>query len=345
MLSYSSWRPVDIKILRFTFGVTLASALGYIIAWPLAFLTVLLTGKILMTDRSGLTLKDSVGLLLIVSVSVFAGFLISVAFVSYPVVFLLAITLAMFHIFYMARKGAPAVMVIMLLVGVTIIPLLALQSQALAYEAVKMLVFATACAVLFALISYALIPGGGNASDKAAPVSDKDAFSGAVKSVIVVLPLFIYIYVANVTSAILILIFVAILAQDTSLDKGLKSGIGILIGNLIGGVIGILLYNLLIMVPSPVFFVLLMALTWLIVGKQVFTPGMRGVLFGLAFPMVNVVLSGALGYFSDDASVTVYQRMFQLLMVTVYITLALSIVDVLSGYILGKEKTGVQAVR
>jgi len=339
------WRAIDIKVLRFAVGMTLISVLAYTVAWPMSFMTVLISGKLLMANKSILSFKEGFGLLLIVIIALYSGFLVSVAFITYPLLFVLMITLALLRIFYLARKGKPDILIIMLLVGVTVIPMLAMQSQFLAYEAVKMLVFSIALAVLFSIACFALIPGGGIDDAEEKPASDEDALRGAIKSTLVVMPLYLYIFFTNTPGALLILIFVAILAQDTSLDKGLKSGAGLFLGNLIGGLIGIVIYNLLVMVPSLVFFILLMALTWLLIGQQVFKPGMLGILFGIGFATINVVLSSALGFFSEDASTAVYQRLLQLTLVTVYIIMSFSVVDYISDLLLGKEKQNVQPVR
>ncbi len=343
-INLQHWQPVDIKVLRFAFGMSLVSIIAYSIAWPMAFLTVLMTGKLLMADKSTLTLKESFGLIIVVTVAMYASFFVSVAFINYPVLFTLIITLALLRIFYIANKGARPVMVILLLVGVTVVPMLAQQSQEVAYEAVKMLVMATILAVVFALISYVAIPGGANDKQEEKTEPDKDALPGAVKSTLVVVPLYLYIFLTNNPEALLILIFVAILAQDTSLDKGIKSGTGLILGNIIGGVVGILIYNLLVVIPSLGFFVLLMITTWLLVGRQIFKPGLLGVLFGIGFATINVVLSGALGFVSDDASTSIYQRLFQLFLVTLYIVIAFSVVDSVANLLMGKERRGVQTV-
>ncbi len=331
--------------LRFAVGMTLVSVICYALTLPLGYLTVLMTGKLLHTDKSYMSAKESIGLLLVVSASMYAALLISIVFIHYPLVFLLIITLVLLRVFYMAHKGAPDILVIMLLVASSVVPMLAMQSQALALTIVNWLVIATALALLFTLISFALLPGGGTNQPEIKEPSDQDAFEGAIKSLLVVMPVYMYVFVTNNPGALLVLIFVAIIAQNTSLDHGVKAGKGLLIGNLIGGLLGIFIYNLLVVIPSLGFFALLMALTWLLIGQQAFQPGLPGQLAGRVFPAINVVLSGALGYFSTDAADTVYLRLLQLGLVAVYVALAFSVVESVANWFTSREKRHVQTFR
>jgi hypothetical protein len=337
------WAISDIKALRFAFGMTLATTLAFSIAWPISFLTALLVGKILSTDKPYLSLQEGTGLLVIITISMLGGLVVALTLINYPVAFVSVITLALLMTYYLGTRGAPAVLIIMMLVGFTVIPMLGLQSMVLAYEAVKALVFAAAVSLVIAWIAYAIVPGGELITETKNNKQPGD-FTSAIKSTIVVIPLFLFIYLTNKADAILVLIFVSILSQNTEYETGVKSGVGLIIGNLIGGVIGIAIYTALVAVPSLAFFVLIMTVVWLFISRFVFEKTVKGVLFGFAMSTIIVVLSGALSFTSTEALSTVYVRIIQLMLVAVYIAMFFSIIDSLMVLFNKKRMQDVQVI-
>jgi hypothetical protein len=324
------WQPRDVRALRFAVGMTLTVVLAFTIAWPISFLTALLTGKILSSPKNFLSLKEGLGVFLVISVSMIGSFLFASALINYPMVFMVLDTWILLQVFYAGRRGASPILVIMMLVAFTVVPLLAMQSKVVAFEAVKGLVLASGLSIVFAWLAFALVPGGeqGSTPKKQLGQADSDHFESAVKSTIVVLPLFIYIYLTSNINGMIILVFVAILSQETDFQAGVKSGFGLVLGNLIGGLIGIAVYNLLVAVPSLLFFVLLMALVWLSLSRLVMADGAKGALFGIAYTTILVILNGAFGFATTDAGNTLVVRLLQLMMVAVYITMAFSVIDV-----------------
>jgi hypothetical protein len=338
------WEISDIKALRFALGLTLATAIAFGIAWPISFLSVLLVGKLLSTDKPYLSLSEGMGLLVIISISMFGGLLLALVLLQYPSAFMMTLTLILLRIYYLGTRGAAPVLIIMMLIGFTVIPMLGLQSMTLAYEAVLALIFSTAVALTIAYIAYALVPGGTITASQNREKKPHGDVASAVKSTVVVLPLLLYIYLGNRSDAILMLVFVSILSQNTEFETGVKTGLGLVTGNLIGGAFGIVIYNVLVAVPSFVFFILLMSSVWLFFSQQVFLKNTKGVLFGIAMSTIIVVLSGAFGYSSSDASNTVYIRILQLIMVAVYIAMSFSIINSLMLFFRRDKEKHVQAI-
>ncbi len=343
---WSNWRTQDIRALRFALGMAVTSIAAFTIAWPVAFLTALLVGKLLTAPKSFLSLQEGIMVFVIIAASMLAAMLVSMLLISYPLVFLTATTLILLKIFYMGKNGAPAIMVIMMLVAFTVVPLLGLQSLVVAFEAVKALTFASGLSIIFAWVAFALIPGG----PAEVPQPEKthqdysDNFEAAVKSTIVVMPLFLYIYLTNNPGALIILVFVAILSQETDFQSGVKSGIGLVLGNLLGGLAGIAVYELLVAVPSLLFFCLLMVVVWLMVGRVIMSGGMATALGGVAFPTILVILNGAFGFAHTDAGNTLILRLMQLMIVAIYITMFFSVIDSFWSLLRRRSRKNVQAV-
>lgn len=342
---FKHWAVNDIKALRFAFGLTVVTAIAFSIAWPISFLSVLLVGKLLSTDKPYLSLKEGLGLLVIISISMFGGLLLALTLLQYPSAFMMALTLILLRIYYLGTRGAAPVLVIMMLIGFTVVPMLGLQSMTLAYEAVLALIFSTAVALIIAYTAYAVVPGGEIASSQNREKKPHGDITSAIKSTIVVLPLLLYIYLGNKSDAILMLVFVSILSQNTTIETGVKTGLGLVVGNLIGGAFGIVIYNALVAVPSFLFFILLMASVWLFFSQQVFLKNTKGILFGIAMSTIIVVLSGAFGFSGTDASSTVYIRILQLLLVAAYIAMSFSIINSLMQLLSREKEKHVQAIR
>ena len=131
--NFAHWTNQDIKALRFAVGLTLATAIAFSIAWPISFLSVLLVGKLLSTDKPYLSLKEGLSLFVIISISMFGGLLFALALLQYPSAFVISLILILLNIYYLGTRGAPPILIIMLLIGFTVIPLVVLQAMTLAY--------------------------------------------------------------------------------------------------------------------------------------------------------------------------------------------------------------------
>jgi hypothetical protein len=114
----------------------------------------------------------------------------------------------MFHIFYAGNKGLPPLLVVMLLMGVTAIPLVGLQSSGTAWMVVKGLATGGTIAVILSMVFFWLIPEV-ESVDTQAPAGAKieSPLRSAVVSTLVITPLVIMFYTYSWTGGILIFVF------------------------------------------------------------------------------------------------------------------------------------------
>ena len=151
-------------------------------------------------------------------------------------------------------------------------------------------------------------------------------FRSAAISTLAVMPLMVLFYVFQLSQHLVILIFAAILAISASSVAGLKGGMGLLIANIGGGVITILIYNLLVAVPDLAFFVVLMFLTTLLIGRQRFSDRPNAALWGSALNTVLIVI-GSVTTSTAEADSNVYLRLIQITLAVIYIVAAFGLLE------------------
>ena len=102
-------------------------------------------------------------------------------------------------------------------------------------------------------------------------MSAREQIRSAAISTLVVLPVIIVFFTLKMTNELLVLLFIAMLAQQPDVKIGVKGSMALIIGNTAGGVAAIVFYNLLIAVPEYVFLILLTILFSLFFGEKIFS--------------------------------------------------------------------------
>jgi uncharacterized membrane protein YccC len=308
-----------VRTVRYAAGTTLAVALAMGIDWQLAYLTPVLALMFLAPPAQRPNPNKLVGFIGIVAVASMAGVAMSGTILMYPVAFLLLEGLILFLLFYRHARGAPPMLTMWLMIAVTVIPVVALQSMDLTLAVAQGLVVGAAVAVAVVWIAYALIPDPADAEPGAS------AATGA-KDVFPVVALFLYLGLTSV----LILVFVALLSMQPDLATGKKAGKALIVGNLIGGVAAIIVFELLVMVPELYFLLLLTLIVGLSFGGRLFSGSPTGPLFGQAYStMLLVVLSATSAFGEADAKA--WTRVLQIITAVVYLVAAHAAVRSLVG--------------
>ena len=153
-----------------------------------------------------------------------------------------------------------------------------------------------------------------------------DRFKSALLSTVVVWPVMALFYMFERLESLLILIFIAILAQQPGFAKDFKVGKALIVGNAIGGAAALVMYEVLVIVPEYGFMLLLTLLAGLIFGARVFSGKPTGALYGMAFSTLLLVI-GSVTSGDDDAGSKVYARVFQIIVAVSYVVLAFGYID------------------
>jgi len=327
------------QIFRLASGMTLASALAFGIAWPLSYITPVLTAKLLVSPRA-LPIKAQAGFLVLLFVTLTVGTELILPLLQYPAVHILITGLVMFLLFYAKAGGVSPILVVFLLIGVIVIPVVGTVQPALARAVASGLFFSAAISTAVVFVLTALLPDPdmtavaseatpaptgpsleARAETEAPGASRRERATLALRSVVVLFPLVLVLQLYSLTGALVMLVFSLLLSLEPTYGGHLKTGSGLILANLTGGLVGVVLYQLLVMVPSFPFLLLLCLAAGLLVGNQIFSGTSLGKLLSAGITAVFIVLGPSLtGDSSAGGSLAV--RLVLITAAVVYVVLA-----------------------
>ena len=333
-MSGSGWRadPRAVRTFRYALGATLAMAMAMGIDWQLSYLAPVLTINLLGSGKPRPNAKQVAGIVGALALAGLVGIVLSVVLLPYPVVFLLVDGLAVYLLYFAAARGAPPMGVALLVIGVTVIPVVALQAIEVSVAVAQGLVWGAIVALCVVWLVHALIPDPPAAtaaaakeeSRAAAIPSRRAAAEWARMNTLVVYPLLCYFFFSGST-AVIVLVFVALLSVRTDAASGMRAGKALVVGNAMGGLAAVVMYELLVMVPQFPFLLLLTLLGGLYFGGRTFSGRGKGPLWTMAFQTAILVVASTTSlYGSADAKAVT--RVVQIGIAVGYLVVAFQLV-------------------
>lgn len=323
---------VDIRILRYALGSTLAMAVAMGFDWPMSYLAAVLSLSFLASPAGRPTFKMGFSFVLAIVIASYIALVVGRMLLPYPFVYAPFIGLLLFRIYFAKGTSFPPLLILWLLIALLLIPLMMLQSHALANTIAINLVMGAVVALLVTWISYGLLPDRPTNEKGDTPIakpplpSKEERFQTAVDSTIVVFPILILFYVFQLSGALLILIFIALLSMQPGFAKDFKGGMALITGNVIGGITAIIFYELLVIIPEYVFLLLLTLLTGLMFGSRLFSGRPKAPLYGMAYSTLLLVIGSTTGS-SGDAETKVYTRIIQIMSAVIYVVVAFGLLE------------------
>jgi len=213
-------------------------------------------------------------------VYVLAAFVLGLAFtlflLPYPLVYVPALGVVLFQIYYLANRGGSLFLVLVSLLAVLILPMVGQAHEAGAVVIALYFAWSAVLAIVLVSLSHGLFPDppvahkmpgrGGFQSGCSRP-----AALNALKSTSAILPLAALFITFGWTSQLIILVFAALFSLSPELSKGREAALKSLISTLIGGLAAVIFYYIIVAVPEFLFFVALMFLTTLLFGQGLFS--------------------------------------------------------------------------
>ncbi len=333
VLTTETTRP----ILRYAAGATLLVAVAMGIDWPLAFLLPVLSLSFLAPGGKPPTLKGGILFVASVAAACVFGLILAYSLLSMPPIHIGITFLFLFHIFYTRHPIFTSFVKVWLLIAILVIPNIALQSMFLAKTIAISLVFNAACAIILIWLIFLYIPEKQSFStakpeQKSVPESsERERFMTALTSVVVIMPVYLIFYFANIPNALLILVFIAILSMQPAFAKDWKVGKALIIGNTIGGLAAIISYEILAIVPEYGYLILLVLFGGLVFGQYVFSQRPLASVYGMAFSTFLLVICSVTGSDSDGAGGKVWSRVWQIMVAVIYVVSAFGFIDKLKA--------------
>jgi len=329
----SVWRSDlrRVRIVRYAVGVTTASAAAFAIQWPLFFLTPVFAAVFLSLPLPSPTIRQSLDLVGHILIAFLLGLVFTLFLMPYTLAYVLVLGLVLFHIYYLVNRGGSIMLALMSLIAVLILPMLALEHDALATSFTLYFVLSSALAVLTYLLAHRLFPDPVVAGSlpKGAGFQrgySKPAAVSALKSTVAVLPIAVLFMVMGWSGQILIMVFAAIFSLSPQASKEQAAGIKSLTSTLIGGIAAVVFYWLIVAVPEFHFFIALLFLTALIFGSAIFSGGPVAQYLPSAFVAVLILIGGSMGDDVDFAGKLV-MRIVLIGLATLYVVAALAVLD------------------
>ena len=332
-------RLYQARVFRLTFGIAASTAAAYGLAWPFAFMTPMLTASFLAAPVP----RPTIGALFAFPVMIFAGlaiaFCVASVTLAQPILALTAVMLMIFRCFYLMSIGVSRGFLTWVLMGLLLIPAMAVESLELALTLTTGLFMSGLIAMLFVWLSHAIVPdpvGVTKPTPATPPPLDDAGKARAAKHAflrtLVILPLQFHVMIGQNTSDLKILIFAAMLIQSPNLTAGLQGGKAMILGNAFGGIAAMIIYELLVLFPSYFFLILLFTLLGLVFGREIFGATKWGKICGGGLSTVILLIGLGTMPFGDETGEALYSRIWQVFLAAVYVVFAFHLVAFISGW-------------
>ena len=319
------------RILRYAIIVTTAVAISFSIEWPLYFLTPVLVAVFLPLPIPAPTLKKGLVLILFVIYGFLLGLAITLFLLPYPIVFIPALGLILFKIYYFANRGGNFILVLMCLLGVLILPMLGIQQDVIASGFALYFVISGSLAVILYMLAYVFFPDPPSHSITAPRRKMEKGYSRqaaitAFQSTSAILPLVTLFLFYSWTGQLLIMIMAAIFSLIPEVSKGFAMAMKSMTSTLIGGITSVFFFYLLVAVPELHFFICLMFLVSLLFATGMYSDKPYAAYLGSAVTTLIVLLGSSMGEGASIADKFI-SRVVLISGATIYIVLVMTALD------------------
>ncbi len=342
---FSSAQPqADIasrRILRLALGTALSLAFSQIAAWQLSFLAPVFSLVLLATPLPAPTLKSGIKLVLALLLPLVLGALTLLPFLEHlrPVGVLL-VALALFYSFYFTSRGGAAVLGTFMTIGLTLVVTIGSVSIDMLSAVAQGLALGAIFGLIFVSIAHALLPDlpagagsvGGSAPTPAKP-EPKEARRKALRALLVTFPMTLLFLLSSASvSYVAVMIKVAAMGQQASVDSSREMGRSLLESTLWGGLGAVIAWQILSIWPALLLYSLLIGLAGLLFGPRIFQgQGMhpKFSMWSYAYLTMIVVLAPALldSQSGSAAGAAFYSRLLLFVVIAVYGSIAVAVFD------------------
>ncbi len=321
--------------LRYAFGLTLSVAIAYWFQWTLSYILPIFVSMLLAPPSKSLSLKDGALIFATITTTALFGYLISSTLASFPYIMILVVPLVVFLTFYAGAGGASPLLVLWMLVGTLLLPLLSLTSAELSLLVAHSFIISAAIAIPVTWVAHALFPNAqkeieASSTDTPKITGDRQLLQASIRTAIL-LPIILVFYVFTLNEAIITLLFSAIIILQPDVQSGRKASAGLVIGCAFGGVVSLIVYTLLVMVPTYPFMIAIMFLTLLLIAREMFSDKPTAPLYGLSISTFLIIIGSSVSFNDSGASSIFYTRIMLIFFAGFYVVIAYSIVEVLYG--------------
>ena len=326
------------RILRLAFGTAAALWFSQVINWDVSFIMPVLVSFLLAVPIPAPRLKGAIIFVLALALPAYGLLLLLPVMDNYHMVAILILIAACFWSFYYSAKGGSPVLGAFLTMGLALLTAVGSDSIDALLLVNKALVINAVIAMLFVWLAHAFFPDPprpANQGPRPSPPKPERAVAiwSAWRATVIVFPvMFFFLLYPGSASYLVVMIKVASMGQQVENDTTRAAGKSLLMSTVIGGAGATIMWQLLSIWPSLIFYTLLIALGGLIMGKRIFS-GLamhpQAGTWSYAFLTMIVLIAPAVldGPGGGSASASFYSRLGMMLAATIYSVVALRVYD------------------
>jgi len=340
--AFFSTDRISRPVLRYAFGITIVMTVAMLFGGDLAYLIPFLTLNFIAPGTKRPTLKGSLTFLMIVTVSMFAGFMFVNFLHEFMLLFIILLGLFLFLIFYTDKVGF--IVKLFMIIALLAMPVHASYMNAAqwAYAVGFVLFMGSLTAIIVSWLVFAIFPDIPDPDAKAeAPakkpnpkIESRIRLQNAIDTFIVSFPVVLLFLFFQWSDALLVLIYVVVFSMMPGVVH--KAGAVRILGNLTGGIATIIFYQLIVIVPNIFFFVMLFLGTSLLFAQYIFSDNPYAPFLKTGFSaLVMIIGESVLG--ASDAGTSVWERVFQVMIAVTYVIVAFKVLEIFKRKAL-KEK-------
>ena len=318
------------RTLRYALGITLAGALAFAVAWPLAVMFPVLSAVMLALPLPRLRLPQALSLVRQAILAFAISLAIAEFFLPIPLLFVAALFFTLFHAYYYHNRGGSFLFVLMLLTSLCLLPLLATSHDGLAIGMAAGLLVSFVLTIILMYLVHIFVPDLPDTPYPPAPPPYQPGYQpsaafDALKSTLVMFPLILLFIAANWSGQMLVLVFAATFSLSADIDMSRQAGIEALQSTIIAGAVAFVLYWLIAAVPEYYFILPLLLLVSLHFGKAIFiTAGPKAKTLPSAMVTTIILLNSSLGG-SSSLTETLVGRIVLIMLAATYVVTALGV--------------------
>lgn len=336
----------SVRILRLACATSLCMFVSQVFNWQMSFVAPVFTLVILALPLPAMKLADGIKFVLAFVVALNAGLLFLPFVVHYMAAGLLLIACALFLSFYYSANGGSPIVGSFATIGIALVTAIGSVSIDSVLGLISGLTIGVIVGVLFVWVGHAMLPDSIAQQDESAAPAQKPpaakpdpaaARKSAFRSLLIVMPVLIWFLMSSASASYApVMIKVASMGQQASIDRTRQAARSLLMSTIIGGVAAIIGWQIMSVMPSLVLYILLIALAALIMGPRIFQgPGMHpaGATWSYAFLTMIVILAPALldGQTGNSADVAFWSRLSMFLFASLYGVVAVFVYDALTA--------------
>jgi len=258
-------------VLRFAFGVTLAFVVAELMEWIPPYLSPVLTCVVLANFPVRPPLKVALGFGLVVGASAFLALFVSYALRGAPHILFGLSALIVFHALHALAKGASKIGPLFIIICITAIPVVAMQSFAAAEHFAVAFASGACFAMFMAWTSWLFFPKAAPSrpAPNATPLPPTLAIRSALLGTAILAPLMLAYLMLGLYTALPVMIGTVMIVATLDFHLGRKQAVIRVLANFAGGVSSVVVLVLLAIHPTFTTFTMLVLASALLFGLRI----------------------------------------------------------------------------